>query len=68
MQTNLDSYQNLLHQPHFHAPNRAYLSNEKRAAQFMPFKSLSTYENTIQATMQSLEIQDIWEDIDYTDN
>ena len=61
-------FQDILHLPHFHAPNKPFLSQEKRAAQFMPFKSLSFYEDTIEKKFQILEDQSIDPIIDYSDN
>lgn len=61
-------FQDILHLPHFHAPNKPYLSSEKRAAQFMPFKSLDTYEDTIEKKLQTLEDQSLNPVIDYSEN
>ena len=61
-------FQDILHLPHFHAPNKPYLSPEKRAAQFMPFKSLDVYEDTIEKKFQILEDQSLDLIIDYSDN
>ena len=61
-------FQDILHLPHFHAPNKPFLSPEKRAAQFMPFKSLDVYEDTIEKKFQILEDQSIDPIIDYSDN
>lgn len=61
-------FQDLLHLPHFHAPNKPFLSPEKRAAQFMPFKSLDVYEDTIEKKFQILENQSLDPIIDYSDN
>lgn len=61
-------FQDILRLPHFHAPNKPFLSPEKRAAQFMPFKSLDVYEDTIEKKFQILEDQSIDPIIDYSDN
>ena len=61
-------FQDILRLPHFHAPNKPFLSSEKRAAQFMPFKSLDVYEDTIEKKFQILEDQSIDPIIDYSDN
>ena len=61
-------FQDILHLPHFHAPNKPYLSPEKRAAQFMPFKSLDVYEDTIEKKLQILEDQPLDPVVDYSDN
>lgn len=61
-------FQDILHLPHFHAPNKPFLSQEKRAAQFMPFKSLDVYEDTIEKKFQILENQSLDPIIDYSDN
>lgn len=61
-------FQDILHLPHFHAPNKPFLSQEKRAAQFMPFKSLDVYEDTIEKKFQILENQSLDPIIDYSNN
>lgn len=61
-------FQDILRLPHFHAPNKPFLSSEKRAAQFMPFKSLDIYEDTIEKKFQVLENQSLDPIIDYSDN
>ena len=61
-------FQDILRLPHFHAPNKPFLSPEKRAAQFMPFKSLDVYEDTIEKKFQILEDQSIDPIVDYSDN
>ena len=61
-------FQDILRLPHFHAPNKSFLSSEKRAAQFMPFKSLDVYEDTIEKKFQVLENQSLDPIIDYSDN
>lgn len=61
-------FQDILRLPHFHAPNKPFLSPEKRAAQFMPFKSLDVYEDTIEKKFQILENQSLDPIIDYSDN
>ena len=61
-------FQDILRLPHFHAPNKPFLSSEKRAAQFMPFKSLDVYEDTIEKKFQILENQSLDPIIDYSDN
>lgn len=58
-------FQDILHLPHFHAPDKPYLSPEKRAAQFMPFKSLDTYEDVIEKKIQILKDQSLDPIIDY---
>ena len=58
-------FQDILYLPHFHAPNKPYLSSEKRAAQFMPFKSLDTYEDVIEKKIQTLKDQSLDPIIDY---
>lgn len=61
-------FQDILRLPHFHAPNKPFLSSEKRAAQFMPFKSLDVYEDTIEKKFQVLENQSLDPIINYSDN
>lgn len=58
-------FQDILHLPHFHAPDKPYLSPEKRAAQFMSFKSLDTYEDVIEKKIQILKDQSLDPIIDY---
>lgn len=62
------NFQDILHLPHFHAPNKPYLSSEKRAAQFMSFKSLDTYEDVIEKKIQILKDQSLDPIIDYHEN
>ena len=40
-------YTDIIDLPHFHAEGRPYMPNSERAAQFMPFKSLSEYSNYV---------------------
>ena len=40
-------YDDIINLPHFHAPGKPYMSNKDRAAQFMPFKSLNGFEDSI---------------------
>ena len=61
-------FQDILHLPHFHAPDKPYLSPEKRTAQFMPFKSLDTYEDVIEKKIQILKDQSLDPIIDYHEN
>lgn len=67
VQTNNHStpYDKIIRLPHFHAPNRPYLSRAKRAAQFMPFKSLDVYEEQIEQKFQQLHNQKLEPTIDY---
>lgn len=58
-------FKDILYLPHFHAPNKPYLSPEKRAAQFMPFKSLDTYEDVIEKKIQIIKDQPLDPIIDY---
>lgn len=41
------SFDDIINLPHFHDPTRGYMSNQERAAQFMPFKSLNEYESYV---------------------
>lgn len=45
-----DDYADIINLPHFHAPDRPYMPMSARAAQFMPFKSLNAYHETIDKT------------------
>lgn len=61
-------YQDILHLPHFKDPAHPPLSRSKRAAQFMPFKSLSTYETQIEQQFHDLTNQRLEPFIDYSDS
>ena len=61
----LKPYREITDLPHFHAPNRPYLSHIKRAAQFMPFKSLDVYEDQIEQKFHQLYNQKLEPIIDY---
>lgn len=41
------NYDDILNLEHFHDKKRPYMSRHDRAAQFMPFKSLKAYENSV---------------------
>ena len=59
MTKQLDSYQDIINLPHFHHPAYSYLSPEKRAAQFMPFKALTVYEDILKQQIKNYEKQTI---------
>lgn len=59
MAKQLDSYQDIINLPHFHHPAYSYLSPEKRAAQFMPFKALTVYEDILKQQIKNYEKQTI---------
>ena len=59
MTKQLDSYQDIINLPHFHHPAYSYLSPEKRAAQFMPFKALTVYEDILKQQIENYEKQTI---------
>ena len=40
-------YADIINLPHFHAPDRPYMSAHDRAAQFAPYKSLVGFEDMI---------------------
>ena len=61
-------YQDILYLPHFKDPTHPPLSHSKRAAQFMPFKSLSTYETQIEQQFHDLNNQRLEPFIDYSDS
>ncbi|MFC2702567.1 MAG: hypothetical protein ACFN3A_02025 [Candidatus Nanosyncoccus sp.] len=64
----LKPYREIIDFPHFHAPNRPYLSHTKRATQFMPFKSLDVYEDQIEQKFHQLHNQKLDPIIDYDDD
>lgn len=59
MTKQLDSYQDIINLPHFHHPTYPYLSPEKRAAQFMPFKALTVYEDILKQQIENYKKQTI---------
>ena len=59
MTKRLDSYQDIINLSHFHHPTYPYLSPEKRAAQFMPFKALTVYEDILKQQIKNYEKQTI---------
>lgn len=61
-------YQDILHLPHFKDPTHLPLSYSKRAAQFMPFKSLNAYETQIEQKFDDLNNQQLEPFIDYSDS
>ena len=61
-------YQDILYLPHFKDPTHPPLSHSKRAAQFMPFKSLNTYETQIEQKFDVLNNQRLEPFIDYSDS
>ena len=61
-------YQDILYLPHFKDPTHPPLSHSKRAAQFIPFKSLDTYETQIEQKFDDLNNQRLEPFIDYSDN
>lgn len=61
-------YQDILHLPHFKDPTHPPLSHSKRAAQFMPFKSLNAYETQIEQKFDDLNNRRLEPFIDYSDS
>ena len=61
-------YQDILYLPHFKDPTHPPLSHSKRAAQFMPFKSLAAYEIQIEQKFNDLSNQRLEPFIDYSDS
>lgn len=57
---------NLLELPHFHAPGRPFMSGHDRAAQFMPFKSLTGFDSQIDQKTSALNDVE-WENVIYDD-
>ena len=61
-------YQDILYLPHFKDPTHPPLSHSKRAAQFMPVKSLNAYEAQIEQKFDDLNHQRLEPFIDYSDS
>lgn len=61
-------YQDILYLPHFKDSTHPPLSHSKRAAQFMPFKSLNAYETQIEQKFDDLNNQQLEPFIDYSDS
>lgn len=54
----MSDYQDIIDLPHYHAPGRPYMPMSARAGQFMPFKSLADYHETIQTVESELTKED----------
>ncbi len=52
----------LIDMPHFHDPNRPFMSMRDRAGQFMPFKSLRGFDDDIETKTKTILDQE-WEQI-----
>ena len=50
------NYDDIIDLPHFHDPDKPFMSHHDRAAQFAPYKSLVGYEKMI--TSKTTEILD----------
>lgn len=59
----MKNYDDIIDMEHFHAPGKPHMENFARAAQFMPFKSLSTHEGSIEEKTNELNNAD-WEVVD----
>ena len=57
----------LLNQPHFHAPNYPFMSIHDRAAQFMPFKSLTGYHDQVEHKESEI-LDDEWQHVEYEED
>ena len=44
-----NSYEDIIHLPHFVSRNRRHMSNHDRAAQFAPFAALTGYDEVIRS-------------------
>lgn len=60
-------YDDIINLPHFHAKNKPYMSLSERAAQFMPFKSLSGYHELIGEDEKEV-FSDVWEDVELNED
>lgn len=66
----MNKYDDIINLEHYHDSKRPYMPAENRAAQFMPFKSLSPHEGSIKAKEDEInaeEWQTIIEDCDIMD-
>lgn len=60
-------YEDIIDLPHYHDPNRGYMSMRDRVAQFAPYKSLVGYEDLIESKTDSI-LAGGNEVIDYSDS
>ena len=51
-------YDDIINLPHFHNPNKPFMSLRDRAAQFAPYKSLVGYEKMINEKSDELRAID----------
>ena len=63
----MKNYDEIIKMEHFHAPGRPFMSNADRAAQFMPFKSLNGFEDSISDSTEDI-LSDEWQNIDSTES
>lgn len=60
----MNKYDDIIELKHFHAKNKPFMSNSERAAQFMPFKALNGFEDSISASADEI-FDDEWQKIDF---
>lgn len=63
----MKKYDDIIKMKHFHASGKPFMSNDDRAAQFMPFKSLNGFEDSISDSAENV-LNDEWQDIDSSES
>lgn len=58
----MKNYADIINLPHYHDPQRPYMSRQDRAAQFAPFKALTGYEEGIETKTNAI-MDDEWQTI-----
>lgn len=62
----MKKYDDIINLEHFHAEDKPFMSNSERSAQFMPFKALNGFEESISESSDEI-FDDKWQEIDSSD-